>query len=132
MVAAGALVAVLVGCGSDDAREPIAVVTNPTTTVGVTAPAGVDVADPQAVADALWDSWVARDRTASEGLAAPDAVDVLYARQYNEADEWVTPTQCAGTGPVICIWTSPTQELRVQVDQGPSGWRVSKAIFSDR
>ena len=65
-------------------------------------------------------------------VSDPDAVDALYARQYNPADEWITPTQCAGTGPVICIWTSPTQELRVQLDQSPSGWKVSKAVFSDR
>jgi hypothetical protein len=126
------LVAGLVACGSDDGREPIAVVTNPTTTVAATAPAGVDVSDPQAVANALWDSWAARDRAASEGLAGADAVDALYARQYNPADEWTTPTQCAGTGPVICIWTSPTQELRVQLDQSPAGWKVSKAVFADR
>ena len=122
----------LAACGRDDGQDPIAVVTNPTTTVAATAPAGVDVTDPQAVANALWDSWAARDRAVSEGLAGADAVDALYARQFNPADEWTTPTQCAGTGPVICIWTSPAQELRVQLDQGPSGWKVSKVVFSDR
>lgn len=86
--------------------------------------APVDAQSPEAAAEALFQAWMADDRSAAEALMDPAAdadLDALFAQPFDAGAGW-SYDHCEGAaGSVFCTWhaTSATLVVRVRGVERP-------------
>lgn len=138
VLAAGALVG---ACRGDDPRSPPATASSttapstsepPTITLAPTTTASplVPVDTPVQAARALLAAWKAGDRDAALAIAAPAAVDALFAAEPGSVQDRGCNQPPADT-PVLCVYRTGAGELQLRATPVPGGWIVDQAVLTE-
>lgn len=98
------------------------------TTVAARPTTTATAASPEATARTLYEAWTRNDRTAAQRVAQAEAVNTLFARQWQAGDGW-SFSECSGAaGSLVCTWQRPGgQQLLFRVPNVVGGGAVTVA-----